>query len=142
MCAKNKGDIVYRDEGREKDAYTECLSHGSLPTINLLHGQPRAIILCPSFFEDRPIPPRLKSDCLDLDHDSTRFIEDGTRLTQFQLFTLLYELVHLYIMMAHGGDGNVRPVDACMRLRGERAIHNPQNFVYYVASEFLALQYH
>lgn len=142
VCVRDTNEIVYREAGSEKDAYTECIAHASLPTINLLHGQPRAIILCPSFFEDKPFPPRFPSGCLTVDHKSKRFIEDERRLTRYQLFSLLYELVHFYVMMARGGDGNLRPVDACMRLRGERAIHNPQNFVYYVASEWTLLHNH
>ena len=106
----------------------------------------RYIFLCDRFWdpEHKPEPetPRAEREACPRFEANMFMDEDGERLASFQKYLIVHELLHMYML-----DGGLRDdsdpkevysLNDCMRMNYEtNRIRNPNNVVYYVASEFV-----
>ena len=95
------------------------------------------VVVCPSFFTIglQAVPP--PRNCLTISTYINRFQSNGASLTQFQLWVLLEEIVHIYIYATTGAVTDVADVNKCVRLSAQASSENARNYLFYVASKFI-----
>lgn len=93
------------------------------------------MLVCPQFFTIglRPMPPR--SNCLGKNPITGGFRGTGARLSHFQIWVVLDQIVHYYINAGRHETRDVSDVNECVGLTTRKAMENSMSYVYYVASE-------
>ena len=132
--AVNDRDFVGLHPGMQGFAAANCQEPGR--TAMQMKGSP-VVILCPSFFEQRPEPPTRA--CPSVVGATNQFKQWGVGIISTQVFVLLHEILHVYI----GGviDPDVIPgewygLQPCFDNDAGYASHNPGNYVFFVHNEF------
>lgn len=97
------------------------------------------IFLCPSFWIG-PIEP-VGSNCPPI--YSNHWQGGGEPLSQYLTYLLIHEMVHFYLGEASLGVFNnppeIYPINSCVSLDPLNSLHNPQNYQFYVACEYLTI---
>lgn len=118
----------------QKAAKEGCATN---PSSAMWIGQTQAIILCPRFFRHKLKPPRRA--CPLVDSATNKFKTVGNGIANTQAYSLLHELVHLYlgtVIDQAGLPGEKYPIQDCFDLYSHRARYNPANYVYYVNCKY------
>ena len=94
------------------------------------------IFLCPSFWWG-DVAPAVRT-CPSV--RSNRFLGSGEALGGYMTYLVIHEMVHFYLGKASLGPftdpPEVYPINDCVALDPLDSVHNPQNYQFYVASEY------
>lgn len=118
----------------QKSAKDGCTTH---PSSAVWVGQTQAIILCPRFFDHALKPPRRACPLVDI--AINKFKTVGYGIANTQAYTLLHELVHVYLATVIDQavlKGEKYLMQDCFDLYSHRARYNPANYIYYVNGKY------
>lgn len=94
------------------------------------------IFLCSSFWWGRIAPH--KNTCPSVREN--QFLGGGEALSMYLTYLVIHEMVHFYLGKASLGaftdPPEVYPINDCVALDPLDSVHNPQNYQFYVASEY------
>lgn len=137
FCITGPGQVVKgTKENPGEDYYTMYLSIGSPASAQVGSTDAPFIFLFPKFWNYPSVPSASPSTCLTVLPHFNRYKQTGKSYLSYQLWILLHELVHQYTYDYSGEAGReFGDVNECLRLPATRAVLNPQNYLYYVASK-------
>lgn len=94
------------------------------------------IFLCPSFWRGEVAPQ--KNTCPSVKRN--QFLGRGEAVGMYLTYLVIHEMVHFYLGKAslglYSNPPEVYPINDCVALDILDSVHNPQNYQFYVASEY------
>ena len=149
VCLSGAGQVSGQmPDGTPFDAFSRCSPPGSTVAASSLSGTPY-ITICPYFWDSglayhRPIPP--PNTCLSVNNKNKfnvdRLGRAGPQLTQFGMWILLEEIVHVYLMPEQTRKGVLNQMDAyevydandVLKLTAGHSLLNAHSYCLYAAS--------
>ena len=137
FCITGPGQVKWeRDENPGGDLYYRYMSHNSPATVHFSRDAP-FIFIFPRFWNYPSVPSASPSTCLTVVPHFNNYKQNGEDYISYQLWILLHEFIHHYTYdYSPEADREIFLVNDCLRLPASKAIGNPQNYIFYVASEF------
>lgn len=124
ICANPDVPVLYPGEAHCKNPEVESLKAGPY------------VILCPTLFNPSRKTVPDSNDCVGPLPNGA--YSTGQGLARTTMSVLLHELVHIYVPSSNGGRGQPKEyygIHAVLDLRGNSALNNPANWVFYIASK-------
>ena len=96
------------------------------------------IFLCPSFWNSAIAPMPQKNTCPSVIRN--QFLGDGEDLAVYTAYMVIHEMVHFYLGRYSLGPytypPETYPINDCVALDPSHSALNPQNYQFYVASQY------
>ena len=146
FCVRDRGHILLdldNDPTKDMaDAFDLC--NESKFTSHIVPSPFNLLILCPRTLDFVAITPQLESTCLYIDLHFGRYIDNGGRISQTQMWTIRRHLAMLYTFAERGTRKEIyiEDVNKCTHLSLSDALISGANWAYYAASQSMATMHH